>query len=82
MCWNGHEDFQSYSPGRASARNCLMWNERVATGASAGMRWNDQECAGVGHSLGQLPPSVSMPANSGRPVRGPYSVTQPPSLRR
>ena len=31
MCWNGHEDFQSYSPGRVSARNCLMWNERMAT---------------------------------------------------
>jgi hypothetical protein len=26
-----HQDFQSYSTGRASARNCLMWNRRVAT---------------------------------------------------
>ena len=45
MRWNGHEDFQSYSPVFVSARNCLMWNERVATASCAGVCWNDQECA-------------------------------------
>jgi hypothetical protein len=45
MCWNGHEDFQSYSPGRVSARNCLMWNTALTTASCAEVRWNDQECA-------------------------------------
>ena len=40
-----HQDFQSCSPGRASACNCLMWNERVTTASCAGVCWNDQECA-------------------------------------
>src|SRR6266568_3452542 len=47
-----HQDFQSYSPIRVSARNCLMWNATVATTSYAGVCWNDQECAGVGHNLG------------------------------
>jgi hypothetical protein len=45
MCWNGHEDFQSYSPGRVSARNYLMWKQRDTTGSCAGVCWNDQEYA-------------------------------------
>jgi len=52
MCWNGPEDFQSYSPGRVSACNCLMWNRRFTTASCAGMRRNDLECASVGHNLG------------------------------
>jgi len=52
MRWNGHEDFQSYSPGRVSARNCLMWNTMLPTASCAGVCWNTQECAGVGHNLG------------------------------
>ena len=40
----GHEVIIA-SPGRASARNCLMWNERVTTASCAGVCWNDQECA-------------------------------------
>src|SRR6266446_1713232 len=52
MRWNTHEDFQTYPPVRGSARNCLMWNKRVTTASCAGVRWNDQECAGVGHNLG------------------------------
>jgi hypothetical protein len=52
MRWNAPEDFQSYSPGRVSARNCLMWNTRFPTASCAGVCWNDQEGAGVGHNLG------------------------------
>jgi hypothetical protein len=52
MCWNGHEDFQSYSPDRVSARNCLMWISMVTTASCAEVCWNDQECTGVGHNLG------------------------------
>jgi hypothetical protein len=40
-----HQDFQSYSPGRVSARNCLMWNKRLPTASYAGVCCNDQECA-------------------------------------
>src|SRR5215813_13156940 len=47
-----HQDFQSYSPVCVSARNCLMWNTRLPTASCARVRWNDQECAGVGHNLG------------------------------
>src|SRR5262249_14484034 len=47
-----HQDFQSYSPIRVSARNCLMSNDGVTTAACAGVLTNDQECAGVGHNLG------------------------------
>ena len=39
------EDFQSYSPGRVSVRNCLMWNRRLPTAACAGVCWSDQGCA-------------------------------------
>jgi hypothetical protein len=52
MRWNAHEDFQTCSPGCVSARNCLMWNNRVTTASCTGVCWNDPECAGVGHSLG------------------------------
>ena len=52
MRWNAPEDFQSYSPGRVSARNCLMWNRRRPTASCAGVCWNAPECAGVGHNLG------------------------------
>ena len=45
MCWNGHEDFQSYSPVFVSARNCLMWNRRLPTASCAEVCWSDQECA-------------------------------------
>jgi len=41
--WNGPEDFQSYSPVRVSARNCLMWNRRLPKAACARVRWNDQK---------------------------------------
>ena len=54
MRWNAPEDFQSYSPVRVSARNCLMWNTRLPTASCAGVRWNDQECARVGHIWGTL----------------------------
>ena len=52
MRWNAPEDFQSYPPVRVSARNCLMWNTRLPTASCAGVCWNNQECAGVGHNLG------------------------------
>jgi len=52
VCWNGHEDFQSYSPVFVSARNSLLSKETFTTASCAGVRWNDQECAGVGHKLG------------------------------
>ena len=52
MRWNAPEDFQSYSPVCVSARNCLMWNERVTTAPCSGVCWSDQECTRVGHSLG------------------------------
>src|SRR5499427_7677895 len=36
-----HQDFQSYSPIRVSARNCLMSNDGVTTAACAGVLTND-----------------------------------------
>ena len=75
MCWSGYEDFQSYSPGRVSARNCLMWNTMLPTASCAGVCWNTQECAGVGHNLGTIPSgarrmisSREEGANSGYPA--------------
>ena len=58
MCWNGHEDFQSYSPVFVSARNSLLSKETFTTASCAGVRWNDQECAGVGHKLGTTRPGA------------------------
>jgi hypothetical protein len=52
VCWNAHEDFQSYLPSRGSVRKYLLSKETFTTASCAGVRWNDQECAGVGHSLG------------------------------
>src|SRR5262249_28330159 len=46
-----HPDFQSYSLGRGSARKCLLSKDGVTTASCAGVLRNDQECAGVGHSL-------------------------------
>src|SRR5215813_5025231 len=47
-----HQDFQSYSLGRGSARKCLLSKDGVTTAACAGVLRNDQECARVGHNLG------------------------------
>src|SRR5215831_19021394 len=47
-----HQDFQSYSLGCGSARKCLLSNDGVTTASCAGVLRNEQECAGVGHSLG------------------------------
>ena len=40
-----HQDFQSYLPVRATARNRLMCKQRVTTASCAGVCWNDQEYA-------------------------------------
>ena len=91
LCWSSQEcagvirsvlecaeDFQSFSPRRVSVRNCLTWNKRRPTASCAGVYWNDQECAGVGHNLGTTS-AANMNAlrRRGRPVRGPhqYGVT-------
>jgi len=41
----GHQDFQSYSPVRVSARKCLLSQARITTVSCAGVCWSDQECA-------------------------------------
>src|SRR5215831_20536252 len=40
-----HQDFQSYSLGRGSARKCLLSKAAVTTASCAGVLRNDQECA-------------------------------------
>ena len=71
-----HQDFQSYSPGRGSARKCLLSKEGVTTASCAGVRRNEQECAGVGHSLGTASATTSMTtvASPVDPLTGPVGA--------